>query len=136
MKGMNNKGFTLVELLAVLVILITILTIAIPSITSSIDRNKEKILNKKIDIIEAAAETYVNLYKNNINNYNGFETGSCCIDIDAIKDRGILSNDDLKDVNDNDMHGLVCLNGTKYEYCEDDDNDGKCDNNTSIEACG
>ena len=62
----NNKGFTIIELLAVLVILITILLIGIPSITSTVERNKQNALNKKYDIIEAAGETYVNLYfKNN-----------------------------------------------------------------------
>ena len=39
---MNNKGFTLIELLAVLAVMITILLIAIPSISSSIERNKDK----------------------------------------------------------------------------------------------
>lgn len=42
MKKLNNKGFTLIELLAVLVILIAIMSIAIPSISSSLDRTKEK----------------------------------------------------------------------------------------------
>ena len=37
---LNNKGFTLVELLAVLAILITILLVAIPSITSSLSRSE------------------------------------------------------------------------------------------------
>ena len=41
MRKLNNKGFTLIELLAVLVILVVIMSIAIPSITSSVERNKE-----------------------------------------------------------------------------------------------
>ena len=42
MKKMNRKGFTLIELLAVLVILVVIMAIAIPSVTSSIERSKDK----------------------------------------------------------------------------------------------
>ena len=39
---MDNKGFTLVELLAVMVILISISLIAVAGITSSLERRDEK----------------------------------------------------------------------------------------------
>ena len=39
---LNNKAFSLVELLAVLVILATILIIAIPSISSSLNKSEEQ----------------------------------------------------------------------------------------------
>ena len=42
MKKLNKRGFTLIELLAVLVILVVIMAIAIPSVTSSIERSKQK----------------------------------------------------------------------------------------------
>lgn len=110
----NNKGFTLVELLAVLVVLITILLIAIPSITSSVERTKNKMLEKKYDIIEAAAETYVNLYKNKIN-YNSFIQGNCSIDINKIKAVGLLTEEDL--TNDNKViTGSVKYSNNKYTY--------------------
>lgn len=123
MKKLNNKGFTLVELLAVLVILITILMIAIPSITSSVERNKQKALDKKIDIIEAAAETYVNQYKNKIN-YSSFKNGNCCIKLSDIKNSGILTIEDLKDSDNNEIVGSVCYNTTDrtYNYSESEGN--------------
>ena len=40
---MNKQGFTLIELLGVLVVLTLIGLIAIPSIASTIERNKNKI---------------------------------------------------------------------------------------------
>ena len=40
--SMNRKGFTLVELLAVLVLLSVIMFVAIPSISSSMERAKKK----------------------------------------------------------------------------------------------
>ena len=58
MKKLNNKGFTLVELLAVLVILIAIMSIAIPSISSSLERSKSKQDTAKQKILESAAELY------------------------------------------------------------------------------
>ena len=103
---MNNKGFTLVELLAVLVILITILTIAIPGITSSVERNKENMLNKKIDIIETSMEAYVDLYKNKIK-YTKFKEGKCSIDIKKLIDSGILKDSDMLDSDGNKIKGYI-----------------------------
>jgi len=126
MKKINNKGFTLVELLAVLVILITILTIAIPSITSSVERNKQNVLNKKIDIIEVAAETFVNQYKNTFGDYSLFTDGTCCINIVKIKEKGILTEEDLKDANDNVITGYVCLESNDYKYYESESGKTAC----------
>ena len=50
---LNNKGFTLIELLAVIVLLIAISAIAIPSITASIERSKDKQDDAKKRIIES-----------------------------------------------------------------------------------
>ena len=44
MKKLDNKGFTLVELLAVIVILIAVMSVAVPAISSSLGKNKEKTL--------------------------------------------------------------------------------------------
>ena len=103
---MNNKGFTLVELLAVLVILITILTIAIPSITSSVEINKEYMLNKKIDIIETSMEVYVDLNKNKIK-YTKFKEGNCSINIKKLTDSGILKDSDMLDSDGNEIKGYI-----------------------------
>ena len=64
MKKMNRKGFTLIELLAVLVILVVIMAIAIPSVTSAIERSKDKEKNMKIKLIESEAELYID--RNNV----------------------------------------------------------------------
>ena len=118
MKKLNNKGFTLVELLAVLVILVTILTIAIPSITSSVERNKANMLLKKKKIIEAQAEIFADMYKNKFSNYSNFTNGNCCIIISKIKDVGLLSEEDLKDADGNPISGFVCYDSSTkiYEY--------------------
>lgn len=64
MKKLNKKGFTLVELLVVIVILVIIMSIAIPSITSSLDRSKAKQRDAKVKLIESAAEIYVDRHNN------------------------------------------------------------------------
>ncbi len=54
----NNKGFTLVELLAVIVILALLITIAVPSTIAISNKLKENMFCKKIDSIEVAAKLY------------------------------------------------------------------------------
>ena len=61
MKGygyMNNRGFTLVELLATLVILAIVLTIGSFSIIKIIEHSKEKNFNLLLGEIRSAAEMY------------------------------------------------------------------------------
>ena len=58
----DNKGFTLVELLAIIIILAIIMIIAAPSLTNEIKRSEEEnknVLNQKID---NAAHLYVAKY--------------------------------------------------------------------------
>ena len=52
---LNNKGFTLVELLTVMVILVTILMIAIPSITAAMSRSEDKQVAAKKESIKSIA---------------------------------------------------------------------------------
>lgn len=66
MKKINRKGFTLIELLAVLVILVVIMAIAIPSVTSSIERSKNKEKTMKIKLIESEAELYIDRYSSTV----------------------------------------------------------------------
>lgn len=125
MKKLNNKGFTLIELLAVLVILIAIMSIAIPSISSSLDRTKEKQRSAKEKIIESAAELYVTDYKNNIPT-----SGYCYIFVKTLVSENYLSADEAKDFDGNEMGGAVKYNigDSTYSYELNDDNYNKCVN--------
>ena len=55
---MKKKGFTLLELLAVIVILSLILVIAVPSVNRYIKQSKEKAYNTQISTIIEAAQAY------------------------------------------------------------------------------
>lgn len=55
---MRKKGFTLVELLAVIVLLGLLMAIAVPSALNLSSKVKSKSYDTKIDLIEKAAETY------------------------------------------------------------------------------
>lgn len=124
-KKLNNKGFTLVELLAVLVILIAIMGIAIPSISSSLERTKDRQNKARYKIIESAAEQYVTDYKNRV--YSNLDTnGKCAILISDLGD--YLSSDDMKDADGNDisLNYVIFTRPNNYEYKTSADGLGSC----------
>ena len=55
---MNNKGFTLVELLGVIVLLGVIAAIAVPSVTGVSHLIQNNMLEKKVELMEEAAVLY------------------------------------------------------------------------------
>ena len=65
---MNNKGFTLIELLAVVVILLAISVIAISSISSAVERTRDKQDNAKIENLKTYAKIYYDEHKNSVHN--------------------------------------------------------------------
>ena len=96
---MNNKGFTLAELLAIIVILAVIMIVAAPNVTKQIQKKEQtdvNILNQKI---ENAAKIYVAKY------YSDKVIGN---DFDSIKFT----------LNDLQQDGLINL--TKNSSCNND----------------
>lgn len=84
----NNKGFTLVELLGVIVVLVAILLIAIPNISSTLERNKNKIdYNKEKNIISAAEIAF----SNNSCNYSK----ACIISFNCLLAHDLISDEEL-----------------------------------------
>ena len=57
---MKNKGFTLAELLGVMVILSLISVITVPAVTESLNNYKTKLCNSQINEIISAARTWGN----------------------------------------------------------------------------
>jgi len=119
-KRLNNKGFTLVELIAVLVILVAIMGIAIPNISSSLERTKEKQNQSRYKIIESAAEQYVTDNKNAIySNLASYEnSNSCYIQINKLST--YLSTDEMEDSDGNSLkdYYVIFTKPNEYEYSE------------------
>src|SRR5574344_1083420 len=115
---MNKKGFTLAEVLAVIVILGIIITIAATSITAVVKRSKEKALNRQIEYIESAAKNYyISANYPNI----------CFITVDKLYKIGYLKEENINNpVTDEKIDGCIIIgyssNQYKYNYSK------KCEN--------
>ena len=124
---LNKKGFTLMELLAVIVILAIIFAVAFPSISSSIERSKNKQLNAKIEVIEAAGEVYIS--DNNVND----------VSLVTLFCDNILTNEEIKDpFNDkNSLCGYVSYRNDGYEWIDTSNTKSNCVfiNNEFVEEC-
>lgn len=130
MKKLNDKGFTLVEVLAVLVILSAIMAIALPSITSPMERNKGKQDESKKEMLTSFAEIYVADHRNSLYNWmndNG-NIAECYIKVNTLRNEGILSDDADKDSNGHEIGGVIIFNRTDSSYTYSSDAIGiECD---------
>ena len=95
MKKLNKKGFTLIELMVVIAILVVIMGIALPNITSSIERSKQKQKNSKIELITSAAELY-------------FDRNSSTNKADGVLVSTIISDQDIPGVEVTDICDNTC----------------------------
>lgn len=121
MKKLGKRGFTLVELLVVLVILSIIMAIAIPSVTSSIERSKQKQKDSKIELIKSAAEIYADRNKSKCE-----ENERCIVSVrELVCNEKLLTSEQAKDpTNDKyTLGGYVSydINGN-YNWVENNDN--------------
>ncbi len=125
---LNNKGFTLIELLAVLAIMVTIMAIAIPSITSSVERNRSKQDKAKQKVIISAAEVYLNDHVNDINLTN------CYITISDLKTNGYLTDEEIKDSDGHAMTGIIIKNDSDLKYSNSNESGSKCVSSNQTES--
>ena len=126
---MNNRAFTLVETLAVIILLGVIMSIAIPSINNAMDSANKRRIKEDAEMFIILAKEYVETHKD----FNGAETTICnkgntsnCIDGDKLSDtydteiticnKGNTSNcidgDKLSDTYDT---GEVTVSGCNYK---------------------
>ncbi len=137
----NNKGFTLIEILATISILVIIVSIALPSIISMKDRNIEKNEENIKEIITTAAEVYIYTYNYDID-YES--TNNSCIAIEELlRKQLITSNNQIEEIKDkyiqlskngNDIVYEITntCRGTSLVYDESSENDSGNDSGEDI----
>ena len=113
---MNKKGFTLIELIGVILILALLAIIIFPSILSSINSNETSLNNDNKKLIEANAKEYVG---DNQDLFLKDTSKTYCIKLSTLYNAGYTTN--VKGLKDGDAalttDGVkVTYNGSKYEY--------------------
>ena len=94
MKKNEKKGFTLVELLGVIVILGIIAMIAVPTINTALNYSRKKAYDEQINTIENTAQTYMS--KNSLKLPSQTEGSSCGVSVQTLQQEGLLTSDDIE----------------------------------------
>ncbi len=108
----NNKGVTLVELLAVTIILTSIALVAVSSITSSLYRRESKECEEQVYLALNAAKIYFSLN----------ETASCsgqtglCVNIKTLKNNNYFNDSNKISRLKNNSKITISSDKTKYLY--------------------
>ena len=105
----NKKGFTLIELIAVIIILGVIFLIAIPSVSSIIMNSRKKTYLLDADRFIGAAKDFINSNNINLRDENmTFYIPKKCLDVDKSQESPF---GEWKQV-----YVVVTYDGTKYQY--------------------
>ena len=97
---LNQKGFSLLELIAVITILVIILLVAIPSITSSLEKRKLTDLENKKKLLLQAAEIYIG---NNREEIVPTGKSACYIIVNDMVDKNLITSEDNIDSDNNQI---------------------------------
>ena len=113
---LNRKGYTLIELLAVILIISLIIALSIFGIIKAINSSKEKAATLSEKSIKEAAETYAT-EKNDDNNYwldiTDKENKYFCITIEELMNKGLLDKKANIESKDFDIHSYVLVKKNK-----------------------
>ena len=108
---MNKKGFTLVEILAVIVLIVVISLLVFPSILNSIKSSQDEIDEATKLLLINAAKLYVD---DNSDNYKE-DLHTYCIPVSNLIDLGYLSDTITTNKKDDIKDQIIKLNNSNYE---------------------
>ena len=104
---MKNKAFTLIELLAVIVILGLLATIATPNIMSALTISKENSYHRQIKLIEEAAERWA--VDNPQELTERMQNSTLSIDIEELQTNGYLEKNLNNPATKKKMEGCISI---------------------------
>ncbi len=112
----ESKGFTLVEVLAVIVIVGILSTIGIVAVTKLVSKAREEEKNQQEKMLLLAAKSYYQDHRKELNT-NSAPPTSICVKIGELKSKlGSYLNESVDKVNDNDCIIIEIPSQGKYEY--------------------
>lgn len=111
----NNKGFTLVELMAVIVVLALIITIAVPSAISISHKIKLKMYATKVDMIIDSAKLYGQDNPSSLKS-NENACSSPNLTVKTLIETGYIKKDDTDD-NGKVLNPINSKSMNNYELC-------------------
>lgn len=125
---MKKEGFTLVELLAVVVIIGITYLIIFPSVTSFINKSKEKSYNIQVDLIEKASKKWVVDNTDELLKKDPYHLNNINLTLTTLKKEGYLQDMFIENPkNKKIMTGCVVVsyqsNKNQYEYTYEDGKD-------------
>ena len=117
---MKNKGFTLAELLAVIVILGVIAVITVPIVTKTLASYRTKLCENQIQNIKEAARIWGS---DNLLSLPDKENGTLVITLNDLQDKGYIDKDinnpRTKKIIDPTTKITITRVGKKYNYTVD-----------------
>ena len=99
---LNRKGFTLVELLSVMIILIAISLVTVGTVTSSLTRREGKEEKEQIELAINSAKIYFSSEEVN------------CVKIQSLISKGYIN--DKNKINKLNVNYTIKLSGSTYVY--------------------
>jgi type II secretory pathway pseudopilin PulG len=110
---MKKNGFTLVELLAIILLLSVLITLVISNISAPLDSSNSTISDSRINVLLGAAKNYA---EDNINNYaqctfnkNLQDPTPCIINIRTLVNEGYIDEEEVLDF-DSSYVPIACYN--------------------------
>ncbi|MFV0249510.1 MAG: prepilin-type N-terminal cleavage/methylation domain-containing protein [Bacilli bacterium] len=108
----KNLGFTLTELLAVIVLLVLLVGISYPTVMEQFKQKENYISEKKLQLLYDAAFTYI---QENTNEYPTSNGNTQCIFIKELLDENLITTD-ISEVESNKLIKIKMGNNNNFNY--------------------
>lgn len=112
---MKKNGFTLIEVLVVIVIIAVLATIISPIVINLLTKNKQEMYNNQVRTLEEAAKRWSATNASKLNT----DSVGYCLSLSTLSDEGYISGDDLVNpVTNKSLIGsiLITYNSVYQQY--------------------